>query len=150
MGAGGMGAGGMGAGGMGAGGMGAGGMGGYPGGAGGGMGSESLNSGSSSSSSGSAAAPEAAELPNVDTIYLKLKAKNILPRERETLNSQFALLLAKRFRASPTFVDSEEEEGGTVVVGSVPPGNSKARWFEFTLKMTLTHPIKMQDLEGAE
>ena len=124
------------------------GMSGYPGAASGGLGGESMNP-SSGSSSGSTES-SAPELPDVDTIYLKLKAKNILPRERETLNSQFALLLAKRFRASPTFVDSDEEEGGTVVVGSVPPGNSKARWFEFTLKMTLAHPIKMQDLEGAE
>ena len=81
---------------------------------------------------------------------LNLKAKTILPRERETLNSQFALLLAKRFRASPTFVDSEEEEGGTVVVGSVPPGDSKARWFEFTLKLTLAQEIRVQDKGGAE
>ena len=89
-------------------------------------------------------------LPDIKTIYLKLKAKNILPRERETLNSQFALLLAKRFRASPMFEDLEEAEGGTVVMGSVPPGNSKARWFRFTLQLTLAHPIKMQDMEGAE
>jgi hypothetical protein len=91
-----------------------------------------------------------AGLPDVDTLYLKLKAKRILPRVRETFNSEFALLLAERFRVSPTFVDSDDPEEGTVVEGSLPPGNSKARWFEFTLKMTLTHPIKMQDLEGAE
>ena len=76
--------------------------------------------------------------------------KNILPRERETLNSEYALLLAKRFRDSPMFEDSDDPAEGTVVVGSVPPGDSKARWFEFTLRLKLTHPIKMQDMEGAE
>ena len=90
------------------------------------------------------------ELPSIEYIYLNIKAKTILPRERETLNSEFALLLAKRFRASPMFEDSEEAEGGTVVMGSVPLGNSEANWFEFTLQLKLAHPIKMQDMEGAE
>ena len=106
-----------------------------------------LSSESGSTSSGTG---QAAELPDVDTIFLKLKAKNIKERVRETLNSQFALLLAKRFRASPMFEDSEEAEGGTVVMGSVPLGNSEANWFEFTLQLKLAHPIKMQDMEGAE
>ena len=120
-----------------------GGMGGMPGG-----GSPTgLSSESGSTSSG---AGQAAELPDVETVYLKLKAKNILPRERETLNSQYALLLAKRFRDSPMFEDSDDPAEGTVVVGNVPPGDSKARWFEFTLRLKLTHPIKMQDMEGAE
>ena len=123
-------------------------MGGYPGGAPGGGSpagiGESMGSGSGSGSG------QTAELPDVDTIYLKLKAKNIKERVRETLNSQFALLLAKRFRASPMFEDSEEAEGGTVVMGSVPLGNSEANWFEFTLQLKLAHPIKMQDMEGAE
>ena len=126
-----------------------GGMGGYPAQEVAGGGSPEAESAGSSSAPGSAIG-QSAELPNIETIYLKLKAKNILPRERETLNSQFALLLAKRFRASPMFEDSEEAEGGTVVMGSVPPGNSKARWFRFTLQLKLAHPIKMQDMEGAE
>ena len=126
-------------------------MGGYPGGyPGGSPGGSPGGLGESAGSSSSSGAGQAAELPDVETIYLKLKAKNILPRERETLNSQFALLLAKRFRASPMFDDSEEAEGGTVVMGSVPPGDSKARWFRFTLQLKLAHPIKMQDMEGAE
>ena len=124
-----------------------GGMGGYPAQAAGGL--AEAESAGSSSAPGSAIG-QSAELPDIETIYLKLKAKNIKPRERETLNSQFALLLAKRFRASPMFEDSEEAEGGTVVMGSVPPGNSKARWFRFTLQLKLAHPIKMQDMEGAE
>ena len=136
-----------------AGGMGGapGGMGGYPaqgsgGGSPAGMGGEGLSSGPSSGPS--SASGEAAELPDIDKIFLKLKAKNILPRERENLNMQFALLVAQRFRASPVFEDSEEEEG-TVVMGSVPTGKSTDRWFEFTLQLKLVHPIKMQDL-GAE
>ena len=66
------------------------------------------------------------------------------------MNSQYALLLAKRFRDSPTFEDSDDPEEGTVVMGNVPPGDSKDKWFEFTLRLKLTHPIKMQDMEGAE
>ena len=124
------------------------GMSGYPGAASGGLGGESMNP-SSGSSSGSTESG-APELPVVDTIYLKLKAKNILPRERETLNSQFALLLAKRFRASPMFVDSDDIKEGTVVMGNVPPGDSSDRWFEFTLKLTLAQEIRMQDKGGAE
>jgi len=111
--------------------------------------STSSEGGSAGSAAGSAAG-QVAELPDVETVYLKLKAKNILPRERETLNSEYALLLAKRFRDSPMFEDSDDPEAGTVVMGNVPPGDSKARWFEFTLRLKLTHPIKMQDMEGAE
>ena len=78
-------------------------------------------------------------------IFLTLTAKNILPRERETLNSQFALLLAKRFRASPVFEDSEE---ATKVIGSVPPGASTDRWFKLKLQLKLVHPIQMEDMGG--
>ena len=122
-----------------------GGMGGYPaqaavGGSPGGLtGAESAGSGAGSG--------QPAELPDIETIYLKLKAKNIKPRERETLNSQFALLLAKRFRASPVFEDSEE---GVKVMGGVPPGESSDRWFQFALQLKLVHPIKMEDFEGSE
>ena len=79
-------------------------------------------------------------------IFLTLTAKNILPRERETLNSQFALLLAKRFRASPVFEDSEE---ATKVIGSVPPGASTDRWFKLALQLKLVHPIQMEDMGGS-
>jgi hypothetical protein len=79
-------------------------------------------------------------------IFLTLTAKNILPRERETLNSQFALLLAKRFRASPVFEDSEE---ATKVIGSVPPGASTDRWFKLKLQLKLVHPIQMEDMGGS-
>ena len=87
------------------------------------------------------------ELPSIEYIYLNLKAKTILPRERETLNSEFALLVAKRFRASPMFEDSEE---GVKVTSSIPPGDSKIRWFKFSLALKLAYPIMMQDMEGAQ
>jgi type IV pilus assembly protein PilM len=131
-------------------------MGGSPGaGSPGGMGEGPASSSGSSSGFGAgavavSASGEPAELPDIEKIYLKIKAKNIKPRERETLNSQFALLLAKRFRASPVFEDSDDQEEGTVVLGNVPPGDSNARWFKFTLQLKLTHPIQMQDLEGVE
>ncbi|SVB59010.1 uncharacterized protein METZ01_LOCUS211864, partial [marine metagenome] len=83
---------------------------------------------------------------SIETIFITLTAKNILPRERETLNSQFALLLAKRFRASPMFEDSEE---ATKVMGSVPPGESTDRWFKLGLQLKLVHPIQMDDMEGS-
>jgi len=81
---------------------------------------------------------------SIETIFINLTAKNILPRERETLNSQFALLLAKRFRASPVFEDSEE---ATRVTGDVPPGESTDRWFKLSLQLKLVHPIQMDDME---
>ena len=149
------GAGGMGGGDGSAGGM-PGGAGGMPGGAGGmSSGAGGMSSGAGGMSSGMNAGPSgtgsatAAELADVDTIYLKLKAKNILPRERETLNHEFALMLAKRFRANEMFVGSDEEgegeENETKVISTILPGDPKDRWFEFTLQLKLEHPIKMQD-----
>ena len=110
--------------------------------------SSGMSSGMNAGPSGTGSAT-AAELADVDTIYLKLKAKNILPRERETLNHEFALMLAKRFRANEMFVGSDEDEEGeeneTKVISTIPPGDPKDRWFEFTLQLKLEHPIKMQD-----
>ena len=153
--------GGAGATGSGGGGMGMGmGMGGPPKGGNMAMGGPSSGAGGSSAGGmgmsmpggggGSAAASTpAAELPDITMIYLKLKAKNILPRERETLNNEFAQMLAARFRANEMFVDSEEEtveEGNeTKVTGRIPPGDPADRWFEFTLQLKLKYPIKMQD-----
>ena len=96
-----------------------------------------------------------AEAKDVEYIYLKLRAKNILPRERETLNQEFALMLADRFREHPIFSDelnteSESEEFLTRVTGKIPPGDSKDRWFEFTVQLKLTTPIKMQSKDEEE
>ena len=95
--------------------------------------------GSSSSGGSAAASSETAE--NVEYLYLELKAKNILPREREDLNKEFAELLASRFRANPLFSDSEEE---TKITSNIPPGKPEDRWFSFKMQVKLVTPIQMQ------
>jgi len=71
------------------------------------------------------------------------------------LNQEFALMLADRFREHPIFSDelnteSESEEFLTRVTGKIPPGDSKDRWFEFTVQLKLTTPIKMQSKDEEE
>tara|TARA_B100001123_G_C15300152_1_gene1020743 strand:+ start:386 stop:2407 length:2022 start_codon:yes stop_codon:yes gene_type:complete len=119
------------------------GMGGPP--PGGGMGGPPPGGGMGSSSGGQAGAvsPDA----TIDTIYLKLKAKNIVnPRPRETLNREYVQLVEKLFRAHEMFSDSED---GTKVASAIPSIDSRERWFEFVLQLKLTSPIKMKD-EGLE
>ena len=81
------------------------------------------------------------EKEDVEYLYLELKAKNILPREREDLNKEFAELLASRFRANPLFSDSEEE---TKITSNIPPGKPEDRWFSFKMQVKLVTPIQMQ------
>ena len=81
----------------------------------------------------------------IDTIYLKLKAKNIVnPRPRETLNREYAQLVEKLFRENEMFSNSEAE---TKVVGAIPNIDSRERWFDFVLQLKLTSPIIMKDPE---
>jgi hypothetical protein len=77
-------------------------------------------------------------------VYLKLKAKNVLPRKRETLNREYAQLIAKMFRDNEMFSSSEDE---TKVIGAIPSIDSRARWFDFVVQLTLTKPITMKDEE---
>lgn len=118
-----------------------------------------MNMGSSSGGFGPGdGSATVAPAEDVEFVYLKLKAKNIIPRHRETLNQEFAIMLADRFREHAIFSDeqnmeSDAEQFYTRVTGKIPPGDPKARWFEFTLQLKLTTPIKMQskdDEEGAE
>ena len=81
---------------------------------------------------------------SIDVVYLKLKAKNVLPRKRETLNREYAQLIAKMFRDDEMFSSSEDE---TKVIGAIPSIDSRARWFEFVVQLTLTKPITMKDEE---
>lgn len=81
---------------------------------------------------------------SIDVVYLKLKAKNVLPRKRETLNREYAQLIAKMFRENEMFSSSEDE---TKVIGAIPSIDSRARWFEFVVQLTLTKPITMKDEE---
>ena len=81
---------------------------------------------------------------SIDVVYLKLKAKNVLPRKRETLNREYAQLIAKMFRDNEMFSSSEDE---TKVIGAIPSIDSRARWFEFVVQLTLTKPITMKDEE---
>ena len=118
-----------------------GGMGGNPesGGMGGGMGS--LYEGGGGGMSGPV---PLAEGEPIETIYLKLRAKNVLPRERETLNREYSHLVAKLFRDSELFSDSEDD---TKVIGTIPSIDSNERWFDFVLQLKLNQPIIMQDKE---
>ena len=80
----------------------------------------------------------------VETLYLKLRAKNILPRKRETLNREYAQLVAKLFRQSHMFNEGEEE---TKVIGEIPSIDSTERWFDFVVQLKLMEPIVMEDKE---
>ncbi len=88
---------------------------------------------------------EVGPLPDIDTIYLELKAKNIRPRLRENLNKQFAFMVAEQFRLNDLYEDDVE---ATKVVGNIPVSKSSDNWFTFTLQLKLAKPIKMQDKEG--
>ncbi len=80
----------------------------------------------------------------IEIVYLKLRAKNVLPRKRETLNREYAYLVADLFRQSEMFVESEEE---TKVIGEIPSIDSRERWFDFVIQLKLTNPIVMTDKE---
>ena len=80
----------------------------------------------------------------IEIVYLKLRAKNVLPRKRETLNREYAYLVADLFRRSEMFVESEEE---TKVIGEIPSIDSRERWFDFVIQLKLTNPIVMTDKE---
>ena len=115
-------------------------MGGNPeGGSGGGLGGGGLQA--MFSGSGSA---EPTEREPIEVVYVKLRAKNILPRERETQNREYTQLVAKLFRQNGMFSESEEE---TKVVGAIPNVDSKQRWFDFVVQLKLTDPIIMKDEE---
>ena len=80
----------------------------------------------------------------IESVYLKVRAKNVLPRKRETLNREFAYMVADLFRKSEMFMDSEEE---TKVIGEIPSIDSTERWFDFVIQLKLTNPIVMTDKE---
>jgi hypothetical protein len=93
---------------------------------------------------GSSAGGSLVPLAPIEMIYLKVQAKNILPRKRETLNREFAYLLLDQFKKSPLFSESEE----TKVIGDIPPFiDEKTRWFEFVFQLKLESPIVMEDKE---
>ncbi len=76
----------------------------------------------------------------IDTVYLALIAKNVKPRKRQTLNREYAQLVAELFGSSDQFVADEVK-----VMGSIPLISSKARWFEFVLQLKLEKPIVLED-----
>ncbi|MBC8325186.1 MAG: pilus assembly protein PilM, partial [Verrucomicrobia subdivision 3 bacterium] len=127
-----------GGGGMGEGGMGGGmeGMGGM-----GGMGEGNPGEGSG----------EASKDKPVEVIYLKLMAKNVLAdaangekvRTRETLNREFAQMMAEQFQNNEMFSDDATR---TKVEGKIAMKEiDGTRWFEFVIQLTLKDPIVMKD-----
>ena len=118
----------------------------------GGMGSGGMDMGMSTGTSGmdegmgggSQGGGSSGPLEPIEKIYLKVQAKNILPRKRETLNREFAYLLLDQFKKNPLFSDSDE----TKVIGDIPPFiDAKTRWFEFVVQLKLESPIVMEDKE---
>ena len=87
---------------------------------------------------------EPTEREPIEVVYVKLRAKNILPRERETQNREYTQLVAKLFRQNGMFSESEEE---TKVIGAIPNVDSKERWFDFIVQLKLTDPIVLKDEE---
>jgi len=87
---------------------------------------------------------EPVEREPIEVVYLKLRAKNVLPRERETLNREYTQLVAKLFRQNEMFSESEED---TKVIGAIPNVDSKERWFDFIMQLKLNAPIVLKDEE---
>jgi len=87
---------------------------------------------------------EPVEREPIEVVYLKLRAKNVLPRERETLNREYTQLVAKLFRQNEMFNESEED---TKVIGAIPNVDSKERWFDFIVQLKLNDPIVLKDEE---
>ena len=118
-----------------------GGMGGPP--PGGGMGGGNPESGMGGGSGGQAVST--ASLEPIDTIYLKLRAKNIVnPKPRETLNREYSQLLEKLFREHEMFSNSETDTKMTAGDFNIDPN---VKWFDFVLQLKLTSPIIMKDPE---
>ncbi len=131
---------------------GGGGFGGEPGGGGGmsegGMGGMGGGAGEPGGEGGGAKQDE-----SIGVIYLKLMAKNVLAdapngqkvRTRETLNREFATMMAKQFRRNELFSDDETltKVDGQILMKEI----DGTRWFEFVIQLTLKDSIVMKDKE---
>lgn len=84
-------------------------------------------------------------LEPIDTIYLKLRAKNIVnPKPRDSLNREYSQLLEKLFRGHEMFSNSETDTKVTAGGFNIDPS---VKWFDFVLQLKLTSPIIMKDPE---
>lgn len=107
------------------------------------MGGGNPESGMGGSSGGQAVST--ASLEPIETIYLKLRAKNIVnPKPRETLNREYSQLLEKLFREHEMFSSSETDTKMTAGDFNIDPN---VKWFDFVLQLKLTSPIIMKDPE---
>ena len=89
----------------------------------------------------------------ISVIYLKLMAKNVLAdapngqkvRTRETLNREFATMMAKQFQRNELFSDDETltKVDGQILMKEI----DGTRWFEFVIQLSLKDPIVMKDKE---
>ena len=87
----------------------------------------------------------------ISVIYLKLRAMNVLAdapngekvRTRETLNREFATMIAKQFRQNELFSDDQTltKVDGQILLKEI----DGTRWFEFVIQLKLHEPIKMKD-----
>jgi hypothetical protein len=133
----------------GGGGMGEGGMGGMGEGGMGGMGEGGMGGMGEGGPGGAGGGAKMAE--TISVIYLKLMAKNVLAdapngekvRTRETLNREFATMMAKQFRRNELFSDDETL---TKVDGQISMKEIHGTlWFEFVIQLSLKDPIVMKD-----
>jgi hypothetical protein len=125
----------------GGGGMGEGGMGGM-----GGMGEGGMGEGGMGEGGGGSSKDE-----SVEVIFLKLMAKNVLAdaangqkvRTRETLNREFAQMMAEQFQNNEMFSDDATltKVDGRIAMKEI----DGTRWFEFVIQLTLKYPIVMKD-----
>ena len=70
----------------------------------------------------------------LDTLRLKVRARNIQPRLRPSLNREFAALVLKNSE-EPAVCQTEE----TKLAGAVP--RRIGPWFDFKLQLKLTQPL---------
>ena len=66
-------------------------------------------------------------------------------RTRETLNREFAQMMAKQFRRNELFSDDETltKVDGQILMKEI----DGTRWFEFVIQLSLKDPIVMKDKE---
>ena len=79
-----------------------------------------------------------AETGVLDTVRLQLRARNIQPRLRPSVNREYARLVLKQFHESPLIVADEES---SKLVGTVPTPDLKEPWFDFEMELKLAYPL---------
>lgn len=109
----------------------------------GGMGGGPGGPGGPGGMKGGGAAKAADKAAPIDTLYIKLRAKN-LNRVRELANRDFAALVQTVMKTNSLFVAD-----GTKLVGDIQSVIADELTFNFEMQLKLKAPIMQQDLQGA-